>query len=343
MFEEKAAAPFWSMVETFASTSPQACCFENVQGLEIRALEVDGERMSCLDYIMQVLRAKSEQHLFAVVPPRLTTPTAAGGYIARPREYILCGRRDKYPFATSDEFEAAVRELVCQVNGKLRDGRAARAPSFAIGLPRGRASSGSFVPCGCTVNVSCELHPCKCRHCRGSATGRGLTRTRRRGGSLVCQWRRRHQAAWTKLGGQRPDSYFRMMFEEQGIDAGHDLLSPRERDLVELAVAEHVVAHGTFPENGVLDKSQSHGWHQWRADGCLPTLATSSDLYCTGLGRALTAEEGFLFMGFPEVHDHASFSARDRKRLLGNTMHVGSVGIMLSVLLGLRDQAPARV
>jgi hypothetical protein len=97
-----------------------------------------------------------------------------------------------------------------------------------------------------------------------------------------------------------------------------------------------------FP-HGVLDLSQGVSREQFRSDGDLPTITTSSELYSLRLGRKFEPRELFLLMGFPATYDFEGVDRSSLIRLVGNTMHVGIVGSVIGVLLSLRSKTNSTV
>ena len=189
------------------------------------------------------------------------------------------------------------------------------------GLPTLAAMAG----CSCAWNRVCPVHVCQCRVCSAD-----------RQQSLQCSWRLRHGRAWARLGDQwQGYSYFKDLWNTAGIDANGVVTSPRERDLLSLIVAEQGGLENC--EFGVLDLSQSHGWHQWRNDGCIPTLATGSQIFLVRQGQLVPIEDLLVVMGFPSGLHISDFEAPDLTKLLGNTMHVGVVGLAIGVLVGLQQ------
>ena len=153
---------------------------------------------------------------------------------------------------------------------------------------------------------------------------------------MECSWRKRHKIAWAKLGKQwQGYSYFEDLLSTSGIDANGVVTSPRERDLLNLVVSEHGGLDKCY--HGVLDITQSHGWHQWRHDGHIPTLATGSRIFMVGRGRFVPVEELLVMMGFPSGQRVSDFPPHEVTKLLGNTMHVGIVGLAIGVLIGLQQ------
>jgi hypothetical protein len=310
--------PLFAAVETIKRTRPRAALLENVAGMAQRYTHVDGVRMTCLKRLLGILASELSDYLLCVVPPQLTTPTAQGLPISRPREYFMLGRKEVYNFASDAHFCGVVLAYVTEL---FRRVSSLRPPaSFLRGLHRASpAELSSYTACSCTVSKSCSLHPCGCRAAH----------------MCECVWREEHTAAWRDckhfVGYQE---YFRFMWEEHGIDAGRDLKVHRKRDLVNLVFASR--GRGVCMPSGVLDTSQAHTFAQFRSDGTLPTLTATSEVFSMGLGRLLHTAELFDFMGFPPTYDVGGCSRRQLTAFLGNTMHVDIVGSLIGVLLAAR-------
>ena len=185
-----------------------------------------------------------------------------------------------------------------------------------LGLSRGPVANGLYEACACTSVRSCVRH----------SSGRGD------------QWRGVHQQVWSEIaavsgGAVDHDHYFRCAWAH-GVDASSVVLVARERDLANLHAARSRLAD--LSTHMVNDMSQSWGWDQCRQDGNLQTLATGSKICSFGLGRFFTEAELFRIMGFPPTYLFEEFAEQKLKRFLGNTMHVGVVGVLLSILLSLR-------
>eukprot|EP00973_Karenia_brevis_P034982 4824806-Karenia_brevis.AAC.1 len=181
----------------------------------------------------------------------------------------------------------------------------------------GPVARGPFRACGCLPYASCEEH-----------------NTNRDDG-----WRRQHDRLWRDLehsaGGHIDrNCYFRQAWS-QGVDAQGEVRPQRERDLLNLRAAQ--AGSPEMPNPMVLDVSQSFGWDQFRMDGRVPTLATSSKIFALGLGRTLTSAELFDLMGFPPTYHLDQFDERTLRKFIGNTMHVAVVGVLLSVLVAMRS------
>jgi hypothetical protein len=317
------ARPFWAMLETLQKSLPRAAILENVEGLERRGVDLDGRKVTCLEYILHLIRTRCPEYIVVVVPPAMTDPIAAGAYIRRPREYILAFRRDVYTQLSDDNAGGMVLSLVSRINeaSRLTTRAVGRPQSFLNTLEHSAANRGEHIPCGCSLFRDCgNLHMCPCAECREGRT---------------CIWRKRHQAGWARVGASGGVGYLELM-GQRGIQASIDLESPRQRNLVELTVAKCGRGDVDSIINGVLDVSQSFGHHQWRSDGTLPTLGTNSKMFSVGLGRCLDIVDLYRLMGFPPVYDLASRPYNVSVKLLGNSMHVGTVGTMLTVMMALR-------
>jgi hypothetical protein len=294
--------------------------------METRYIQHRGRRISCLEFVLDWLRENLPMYLVGVLPSDLCSPTSMGAPVRRPREYIILADRYEYKqFSSSDEFLEQATALLSEV---FRVARARNpASSFLDGLSPGPAAAlSAFCPCACTLLHSCVLHPCGCG-------GRQL---------CACRWRGMHETAWRRTGavpGSQP--YFEHMWLTWGIDAGCGLTNHRQRDLLNLAFTQRGVAV-CFP-HGVLDLSQGVSREQFRSDGDLPTITTSSELYSLRLGRKFEPRELFLLMGFPATYDFEGVDRSSLIRLVGNTMHVGIVGSVIGVLLSLRSKTNSTV
>ena len=333
-FEEEKARPFFAVVDYIHHGRPKAFILENVAGLERRivpagdlALHAD-EQITCLEHVLRTVRRACPDYFICVVPPSATCPSALGYKIRRPREYILGGRCDMYAFPSEARFAEQILHNVRQVSDTLTlsaVGSDEVFPPSAVGSdcqPHLHHMAGG---CACSWSTVCPLHFCNCQVC--SRSGRQL---------LSCAWRARHKQVWATLGREwRNYSYFAELLQSTGIHADGIVATPRARDLLNLVVAE---AGGLAScRLGVLDLSQSHGWHQWRNDGCIPTLATGSQIFLVAQGRFLPSVELRRMMGFPPGLHDSDCSRSGATRLLGNTMHVCTVGVAIGVLIAARS------
>ena len=314
------ARPFFCTVPTIRDARPRAVALENVAGLERRSITAAGARMTCLAFILEHIGEQVPNYYACVVPLQ---------------------RRRPFPSAVSSADHGSIYywsivmcttllQRTCFENepwhcGRIffRRARAVRpAVSFAEGLSSGaQVGPSAFHTRGCFPRHSCELHRCGC----GSRT-------------CECGWRGVHHKAWQCVADcPEGQPYFKYMWEVMGIDAARELGSNnhRKRDLLNLTFATKGLQ--VCLPNGVLDLSQSFSFKQFRSDGILPTLATSSELYAFGLGRRLHPAELFPLMGFPPTYNLEGYSRSRLAFLLGNTMHVGVVGVAAGVLLALRQ------
>lgn len=309
------------MVKTIIKTQPKSIVLENVKGLERKYVEVAGERISCLEYILRLLRRECPNYHFCVIPPAWTCPTSLGHRIRRPREYILGGRRDIFTaFPNEVAFgQEALRLFITLVRANATKMSSASGLDLPPPATTDPSSLEQKIFCVCSWRASCSQHPCQCG-CRGNARS--------------CAWRRRHKQAWSKLPRQSQNySYFQELWDKYGIDADKVVTSPRERDLLNLRVAEHGGLEAS--RRAILDLSQSYGWDQWRSDGNIPTVATNSAVFLVGAGERMLITDLFKHMGFPDVHRYNEYPDHTLRMLLGNTMHVAVVGFALSVLLSM--------
>ena len=322
------AKPLFFVIKTIRCMQPRAVVLENVQGLERRFVDADGERISCLEFILRLLRRECPMFYFCVIAPAKTCPTMLGYRVRRPREYILGGRADVHKeFADEAAFARVADDRFSMLaNVTASKMRSAGVPDLssagAPGLRGGLAPAGAPDFCACSWRAPCHRHPCQC-----GCNNRGTD---------ACAWRARHEEAWAKLPRSRQGySYFRELWDKFGLDADTIVTSPRERDLLNLRVAQRGGLDAC--RDATLDISQSYGWDQWRTDGNIPTLATNSSIFWVGGGRHVLLAELFARMGFPDVHFYTDFPDHKLRAFLGNTMHVAVVGLAISVVLSMQD------
>ena len=226
--------------------------------------------MSCLQFIMQHLKSRLPGYMICIVPPAFTSPPSHGSPICRPREYLLGLRRGAGHTSDESEFSSFMHSVVKDINAIAFGLAASRGiTSFLDVLSEPKVASGlapvGYSPCGCVVMSSCPLHPCMSRDCQ-CAIGQ------------VCDWRKVHSKAWRELGidASREAPYFKFM-ASRGIDVGSELRSPRQRDLINLMFLQKGTQGRAMC--AVFDVSQSLGRCQFRADGRLPTLTTTSRIF----------------------------------------------------------------
>jgi len=65
---------FFAMLKTMQSVDPDMYFLENVEGLQRRRVQWEGEERSCLDVVQLLLRQHLPRHRHALAPPRVTTP-----------------------------------------------------------------------------------------------------------------------------------------------------------------------------------------------------------------------------------------------------------------------------
>ena len=260
-FGEEKAKPFFAVIDYIRYARPKAFILENVQGLEARMVSagelevVPQEEITCLEYVLRTLRKHCRGYFLCIIPPKLSCPTNINYPIRRPREYILGGSYSEYPFESEANFAEEMLHRFRELSLESAAGSGAMDPfghhelqtALSTEFP---SAAGSDDNCMCSWHRICPLHACQCRVCskRGKQT-------------LNCSWRQRHKEGWRKLGRKWSGySYFTELLSSAGINASTRVVTPRERDLLNLVVAEHGgLARCAL---GVLDISQSYGWHQ---------------------------------------------------------------------------------
>ena len=322
-FKDPKARVFFHTVRAIAAIGPKMFMLENVEGLESVYTTQRGVRMTCLQFILRHLKRSLPDYLIIIVPPRLSTPLAHGAQIHRPREYLLGVKQAFCKHPDEDALRFFVHTAVVDINGdSVRRVQAWGVKSF-IDMLSEQVEAPPLLPieyvhCGCSALVSCSAHPCLAPGCRCSS-------------GAPCDWRAAHHARWQELGLESTEApYFKHM-ASLGIDASRELLSPRQRDLVNLVFVRQGCRGRA--RVAVMDVSQSIDRCQFRSDGRVPTVATTSRLFALGLGRFLQREELFLLMGFEPIQDLQQLSTSTAARFIGNSMHVGVVAILLAVLL----------
>ena len=180
-----------------------------------------------------------------------------------------------------------------------------------------RAKCKRPLECNCfeLPPVVCPLHPCKCRRCKSGST-------------QDCRWRSGHtQWAWRHKISEIQDMWPEVL---QSIEK---FKTPRVRNMLALqAMRSKSKSRPDF----VCDVTQSISRCQFRNDGKVGAICTSSKVLSTSLSRLLTVAELACVMGFR--HESAlALEASCRQtlgvKLVGNSMHVPTIGACVISLL----------
>jgi hypothetical protein len=191
--------------------------------------------------------------------------------------------------------------------------------------PATRMSLGA---CTCSLDpyAVCESHPCKCRICNQSAGKRS-----------ACIWRSLHaeflqKKEWVDLQADIHKLTYCQTVELSG--KGERLpRSQRERNM--LNILSHLPRLQPVSSTlGVLDISQSIERAHLMVDGCIPTLATSSEMLCMRDARRITTMQLASLMGHcPRELKLATLTQPQFQTRLGLSIHVSSIGIVMLALL----------
>ena len=86
--------------------------------------------------------------------------------------------------------------------------------------------------------------------------------------------------------------------------------------------------------HAVIDKSQTIGRTSERADGTIPTLTTTSDIFSFGDGGSLPLNECLKLMGHGNTNiDFDELSPTNLRMVLGMSVHVSIAGLILAGLI----------
>ena len=109
-------------------------------------------------------------------------------------------------------------------------------------------------------------------------------------------------------------------------------MSLRERNMLNIYAALHQGLR--MVPSFVLDKSQSIGRTSNRIDGTIPTLTTSSDIWCFADGDKLSPVELMKLMGHDVTRMNlAGMKPSTVRHHLGMSVHVGIAGFVMAALI----------
>ena len=313
LFDDPQARVFLNTLQTIRSILPAAAIVENVPGLLRTAckplLDVEFQKNSDVGYVTAVLRNAS--------------PTDLGYPALRERVLIILARRElvKPDLRTDQCFQEVMTNLWCSLAQSLR--------CTATSLLEELAGSGPIVTgtvqldleckgTRCGLNNDCDVHHCHCQACRRSTT------------RLGCKWRKVHKDYLKQHRCQSSAGYIDHLVTRR-LFTSPLLSSPRERHLLEMVWAKH---GERALKDAVLDLSQGIHMIGLRLDGVAGTIATSAKTFVMRWGRALSAAEKMLLMGFDvQEMDLANTPARWQHHMAGNTMHVAVIGAVWATVL----------
>lgn len=111
------------------------------------------------------------------------------------------------------------------------------------------------------------------------------------------------------------------------LGGGKGPQSARERNLLNILAYTVCQKSSMVSSFGILDKSQSITRTQFRDDGNVPTVCTTSSMWVMSLGRELSAAEIATLFGHTVTPFGGQTEASLRK-LLGNSMHLAEVPVV---------------
>lgn len=287
--------------------------------------------------VMQQLVADKLGHLFVIIIFRNMTPLRFGFPINRPRFYIIGMLKPvPYTLAVCQQIAKTVIDKVSSSGGVV--------PNFLQFL--GLAFAGcpvwerlhelptldelNEVPrCMCSLDpfAVCPQHPCKCGKCNKLA-----------GGLPTCAWRQK-AAAFIQV--KLPhlslaQEHGRITYIELiEFQTGQTTQSARERNLLNLL--SYMDPDTPMQRSlAALDLSQSIDRTQYRSDGQLPTLATSSKVWAMRLGKTIDLKYLIPLCGLPFHADFGGQSPCSAMSMVGNSMHTSDLGVSLGIALLLK-------
>ena len=181
--------------------------------------------------------------------------------------------------------------------------------------------------CGLDPWQQCPKHPCMCPVCRrkGKNSSSGAKRAK------TCCWRQSGHDFMKTLGldvtnqGVSHLSYVQTA-DVQGISTPQ---TARARHLLNVCACCPNVApvHDSFV---LVDISQSLCWKPWSGSGAIPTIATNTVLRSMNHARVLSLGQLAELMGHKLINESfEDIPYTAQRKLLGNSIHVASVGALL--------------
>ena len=288
------------------------------------------ENASCdeiLDHIGVVLEQNGRNYIIQLV--RSLGPQTQGYPIRRSRTFFLGWRQDVSPDPT--EISQPLHTLILNpvdVPSTYRGFLKISHPYdwSGVGSFYGESAlqymSGNACRCACNPYVLCPVHACQCGRCGDD--------------SLQCSWRSLMQHMLEKddmmaaTGNMEGKLTYIQAFEMQG---GVGPTQPRGRIFLNI-VSMLPQCHPLNDTLMLVDKSQNPPFGSLPDDGLVPTLTTTSQLWCMSAGRELKASELAALMGLDtkKMVLKGQTEAWFRKRL-GLTVHVPNFGLVLAAAM----------
>jgi DNA-cytosine methyltransferase len=334
-FEDEASLTFWSAVKTISTLRPRAVVLENVHGLVKR---------ECLKKVLDALKIVKGYLVRAV----LLNSKDFGIPQNRCRIYIMMLREDSLlhredtidPMKNVLQLLARAQTTAPTFGKYLHMHGQPLIPLLEQPAKPSEPTKPSAPSCTCSLSGGCQVHPCFCRLCKGSALP-GLRR---------CVWRqylrthlakprvRKQKAQYLKLWRKvRKDpkmkaapSYFQLAASKRYLLADV-LTTQRER----CTVGALSSIRNLFDSNTVFDIGQNIDRAAIRSDGNVPTLTCGcSKIFVPCAGIYLSSAQCLALQGFDARRCKVDgFSEEELFHFAGNamTMHVVAA-VMWAVL-----------
>ena len=323
----------WQALKTIQYMKPCVFAMENVLRLDEHVSSEHVATQTDLQHIVDAMNAELSD-LYTILILKSIDPTLAGFPVHKNRVAILGARKD---VANESALADAVNLLIgtpvpVQYNWRQLIGRStANIPWERLWQLQNPEERLAIIQSGCTCGldpmINCPKHPCKCRCC-SNATG------------AMCQWRKLHVETLNTVANKGSMSYDElvMMYKDRLSYVsliemhGHDApTSCRERSMLNIyAIFPELHPFGETPS--VLDRSQSINRSGLRTDGTIGMMATNAVMWTFADASVLSIEEKLKLMGHGPI-DIMGFSPAQLKRMLGMSLHVGTAGLLMSILL----------
>jgi site-specific DNA-cytosine methylase len=330
-WDDKNSKHAFQCVKTIAYTLPAIYILENVVSMQhARSDDSGGAAVDITDFNdLQAFLAKNlplHQHMVITN----LNPLHAGYPVQRNRFYIVGVRKDQFESGRGDMLTPIFNKLMarpCSLRHTWRTFLNLPDPPSWLRLHKiaapdeQHALAASNCKCCLDARVVCEAHPCQCGKCKD--------------GAHDCLWRHKSVEFVEKHLGRNflEDPVHASLTYIQCLEINAGLLgptSPRERNLLNVW-ARLPVLSPIESTNGVADISQSLDRARPRTDGSVPTLATNTRIWSFPDGRELSTVELALLMGHHDVREFRGLPHAEAnwRRLLGNSIHRGNMGVIL--------------
>ena len=266
---------------------------------------------------------------YVIQPVRHLGPATQGIPMRRPRTFFIGYRHDVCPDLASGThpLQSLIQnpaQMMCSYRSFLRMTHPydwASVGHFAVGAAL-EYMSGNPCLCACDPYVKCPVHPCKCDKCGPDG--------------LRCKWRKHilvmieKEGIQTQAASMAGKMTYMNCLEMQG---GTGPKQQRTRILLNTVA---LLPQSLPLQDSMLlvDKSQNPPFGSWPADGMVPTLTTSSQLWCMSAGRELQTWELAALMGFDcNKMDLSHYSEAWFRKRLGMAVHVPNFGLVMAAAM----------